>query len=79
MELGRLLADVADPDDQLDRLAVAVGPIPALAEAEARLQAVDLHAPGGQAVVEPPVDDQHVRREGNTVQSTIFPSTINSM
>src|SRR5262249_43894805 len=45
LELDRLLADVADPHDERDRLAVMVDPTFAGAEAQARLQATDLLAP----------------------------------
>src|SRR5262249_22781843 len=50
LELHRLLADVADPDDQRDRLAVVVGPTGIGADAQPGLQAADLLAPGGEAL-----------------------------
>jgi hypothetical protein len=51
LERNLFLADIADPDDQFDRLAVAVGPLLAGAQAQARLQATDLLAPGGEALL----------------------------
>jgi hypothetical protein len=51
LERNLFLADIADPDDQFDRLAVAVGPLLAGAKAQARLQAADLLAPGGEALL----------------------------
>src|SRR5262249_10881247 len=49
LELDRFLADVANPNDELDRLAVDVGPRLVGAEAQARLQATDFLAPCGNA------------------------------
>src|SRR5438045_1043702 len=44
LERDLLLADVANPHDELDRFAVAVGPLLAEAEAQAGLQAIDFLA-----------------------------------
>src|SRR5207248_1807993 len=51
LELHFLLADVANPDDERDRLAVAITSMLAGAEAQARLQATDLLAPGGEGLL----------------------------
>src|SRR4029077_9446807 len=48
-ELHILVADIANSDDERDRFAVAIGPLLAGAEAQARLQAVDLLAPCGES------------------------------
>src|SRR5439155_16165814 len=51
LELHRLLADVANPDDERDRLAVVVGSMLTRAEAQPGLQATDLLAPGGERLL----------------------------
>src|SRR5262249_48893503 len=47
LEIDHLLADVANPDDQRDRFAVAVCPFLAGAEAQTPLQATNFLAPCG--------------------------------
>ncbi|HEV3081835.1 MAG TPA: hypothetical protein VGY66_18790, partial [Gemmataceae bacterium] len=51
LEPNLFLADIADPDDEFDRFAVTVGPLLAGIEAQTRLQAADLLAPGGEALL----------------------------
>ena len=48
LELHRFLADVANSNHECDRLAVGVGPLLTRFEAQARLQAADFLAPGGE-------------------------------
>src|SRR5262249_54968223 len=51
LELRRLFADVADPDNERDRLAEVVGSLLGGVDGQTRLQAADRRAPGGDALL----------------------------